>query len=396
MCKEVIVAQQHLPEKPTHSKILRVYPGYLEEAKNDPMDFVYSLSKKRSPRINQAILDIFTQAGFTIAEGGVFNEENSNELGLLLRHRYKNKEDFEQIISESVGVKVPTYLRPEQIVSATAPILAKRIGSAKGEEKWLLETTDQKIKFLTYWLLEEKILNPSLWINDLDRIFEEVKKGKLKGEWTGQLFKNMGGGQFINDYKYQEYKSSLSSYNTSIRVWVDAFGKIHGAVLIRSKGKKGNDFIPDDDNHKLEAHFNERQNRTITTSETYFANPKSPFYLKARDVTSNSRHGGGHVIYLKGEPCLNKTDSMVLQNHGIDPSRPILPEEIARYSSNIGRLSRTTYPIVGVDFLPSDQLYYLETNVKPGFFPKAVNLPKGLNESQQLLEMIKRVAFSIA
>lgn len=345
------------------------------------------------PRYKQSILDIFTQAGFAIVEGGVFNPNNPNEFGLLLGHSFQNPEDIEKTVSKTVGVNVPSYFRPEEIINTSTPILAKGKNSARGKDKWLLETTEQKIKFLTLFLLAEKMQSPSMWMKELDHIFEDVKKGNFEAEWVGQILQRLGGGRMIDNYKYQEYKPSLSPYNTSIRVWVDALGKVHGGALIRSKKKKGEDYMADDDANKLDVHFDKKSNRTIGLFEVYFTNPRSPFYLHARDITSNSRRNG-RIICLNGESSSNRIDASVLQAHGIDPLHPVLPNQIQEFGSSIGKIMREAYPIVGVDFLLSDDTYYLETNIKPGFVAKAVGLPKDLNEHQQLLEMIKRVAFS--
>lgn len=384
------------PEKPLHPKILRVYSGYLERAKHDPFGVVYALTGTRNPRLDQRTLDIFTEAGFTIVEGGQFNELNPNEFGILAGQKVTSKENLEEAVAESTHIAIPATLKPEQILTTPAAVLVKHRNSRRGEDKWLLETTEQKVRFLAYELLEENILKPSKWEHDLGRIFEEVKEGHFDGDWTGQWLKKYGGGGRILDcYRFQEYKPSLSPFNTSIRVWVDALGKIHGAVLMRSRNKKGQDYLPDDNHYELEPHFDERLGRSLTSSEVFFTNPKSPFYLKARDITSNSVRGG-HVVYLNGERCTNETDAQVLVAHGINPEQPTLPNEIAGYSSTIGKLLREAYPIVGIDFLPSGETLFLEANTQPGFFPKAVGLPKGLSEVQQLLEMIRRVALSLS
>jgi hypothetical protein len=137
------------------------------------------------------------------------------------------------------------------------------------------------------------------------------------------------------------------------------------------------------------------------------------YFLEAADVRSNLSQGG-FSIPLMGEgrqawqPGTIQYD--VLTAHGIDPSKPMLPDNIAERSRSVASvLGRATGIVQGQDYLqtsgdPTDN-YFLENNSGPGLVTyQACHNPEGSWENAQtyfavhasLLRHYVRVSYDLA
>ncbi|MFZ2200139.1 MAG: hypothetical protein WAV40_05150 [Microgenomates group bacterium] len=386
-----LVAEKLIPKK-----IFRVPAGFIEQTSRQARgveSFFFN-----SPHFNLELLELVRNTGFQVVEGGVFERQNPQELGMFLSDAYGGEiQKRTEYVAGLVGLDVPKTYTLEEMLSVNKPILAKAKISARGENKWLLETIEHKVKFVTAYLLAEKIQHPELWENDLKNIFLEVKKGNLEGAWIGEWTRgNLT--NYARDFYYQEYCRPDGDYNTSTRVWVDAMGKIHGAALFCSTNKQGQDYRPDDEHMPIESHLvgyvENGTRRNVSLFEAFFTNPKSPFYFRSRNVPSNIPDGGREIL-LNGEPCKDEESRAILIEQAYDPDHPVLEKDCTDSCSKIGKIYRPVFPIVGVDLLRRSKQLLLEINTKPQFTSAAVGLPEGMSDSQNLLEMIRRVVHAV-
>jgi hypothetical protein len=103
-----------------------------------------------------------------------------------------------------------------------------------------------------------------------------------------------------------------------------------------------------------------------------FEDPRSPYFLNARDVRSNIELGGG-CIPLMGENQrkLTPVEEGLLEAHGIDPAHSALPEHVSRPALVVaGKVGRVAGLAIGSDFLQDAKSLgvskFLEANTGPG------------------------------
>ena len=175
-------------------KVLRVPPGWGEIDKG-PMALFLTF-----PERNRKIREVFEREGFVVVEGGEFDRSNPLEIGIHAGEydRFDNKADLGTHIAQEVNVNMPRNMLPKDVLVSNEPVVAKGKHSHRSENMYLLETHDQKVRFITCQLLGEKLRDlPS--DQQMKSIFAAVRKGKLNGSWVGKY-------PFLGSYFFSVYQ----------------------------------------------------------------------------------------------------------------------------------------------------------------------------------------------
>jgi hypothetical protein len=385
-------------EEPEPKKILRVREGY-GEARVEV--FLLEEEPQASPMqeqlvIEQEVLAAFKAQGYIVKRGGEFNPANPHEIGILARDdMFRN--DYgrnRQIAQESGAVMPPSYATPEEILDTDDPVVAKWNFGQRGVNKFLLDTEEKKVKFLTFTLLSGDVIHELASEGNAEEQISEAMEQVRRRDFSGPLAPDAPDSAFA-DYHYEAFIETPSDHNTSFRIVSDAFGNVDHGILLYSLDKKGERILQDPDdnaqsiteiiNHPWEIH------KLLT-------HPASPLYIASADITSNSSRGG-KKIFLNGEPLTDPVERDIALAHGVNPDNPQIPNPLHSLSSKIGKASRGDYPYVGSDFLQtrtgSPPYYFPETNPGPGIYPEDLGLdPTEYSEADSTLIMMRRAANS--
>lgn len=355
------------------NRILRVTEGY-ETGRNT------SQYQER-----ERILKLFRSRGFQVVEGGIFDPMNPLELAMLNRDR---KQDLKA--ANAAGFSMPATYDPKEVLSSQTAVVAKIPEVEGGLLKYLLESTDQKVKFIAWCLLDQslsRLVNNPNPRGDIERVLEKVKRGIF----VDDLIKNQG---WLGDWVFEEFIETPGDYFTSFRIIADAFGKIHYGQVTRSENKKGSLMK----NPILR--YSEDPIKEVSVSGAnscmLLEHPKSSLYIAPKRFVSNLAQGGARVL-LNGEAVIGD-DRKLLADLGINPDDPKIPDPLLAASQIIGAAFRPFDLYVGIDFIKrknSEEFVLLEVNKKPGIKPSILGLPNDAREEDCEVEMARRVIMEI-
>lgn len=374
--------RQATRETISQRKILHIPQEYASHKKS----LSSLLDQALSPRYRQVefdVVDLFKKNGYEISRNTKFNGKNLEDFGIDSNLSLTtNKLGIDEHMTNITGVSMPEKIPFGQILEKDAPIVAKTINEHGGDSIYLLETHEQKARFIS-WLLSAHNVKSVYQLNDL---IKRVKKGDL----------TPASQESDERWYFQEYVENPSDYNTSFRIMADGFGKVHYGVLIRSAEKKGIKKIKDV-MEILGVRLN-AQNFIDTATlggidrEILLNSPYSPLYLGARSIVSNALKGG-KIIPLNGSKVEDAEDRKILLVHGINPDKPSIPEKLIRIASKIGTESRGDYPFVGVDLIlrKDGNFNYLETNFGPIVAPELIGLPANTSASESHLKLLEKI-----
>jgi len=364
-------------------RVLRVYEGF-GKTPNDSFDAVFT-----DYRHERKILDLFGFNGFAIVEGGQLDLDNpfefciSNDAGTSAYQRDKE-------ISNRVGISMPQTYTPEQALSVQQSIVVKYPNAQRGEDKYLLRSREQKIKFIAWALLGKKLGRLDECEDNfvvVQRILQNVSGGVLEDPF-------IQGRGWLDDYVFEEFVEPPGKYYTSIRVVVDALGNIHYSQVARSGNKKNTKavaFPQLNDSPLIEASI------PGTNLSMLLLHPESPFYIAPMEFTSNIARGGKPLV-LNGNSIVNLTDRKILNGLGINPDRPELPKELIDVSVAIGKEYRRYYPYVGIDYIQrgDGRFFLLEVNKRPRLRPEALGLSADIESDRCETILMQRVIDEIS
>jgi hypothetical protein len=260
------------------------------------------------------------------------------------------------------------------------------VDANRGIGKYLLETREQKIKFLACYLIRERIPDLYQHPRDFDATVKELMDKVAKGDYTDKYFDP----KILDSFIFEEFVEPPGNYWTSMRVVADAFGKIHYAQVARSGLPKNSEI---DSSVKASLPKNLFDLEVLGDLNIYLEHPDSPFYFPQKKFTSNISTGGTPII-LNGNPQVDRINRDVLMSLGIDPDHPQLPDSLQAPSSRIGELCKGDYPLVGIDYLKrasNGEFVLCEINKGPQLRPEAVGLPESTDEDELQAIMIDRV-----
>lgn len=360
------------------TKTLRVYPGF---GVTTSMSAIF-----RNPKHERAILELFSEAGFSIVRGGTHESDNPLEIC------FGTDDDDEDSLAErkQLGrlsdIPMPDAYIPIDILKSNSPVVAKCPAYDRGELKYLLETHDQKVKFIAWSLIFQRLgrlVNRPDHDIIISRIFNQVSQG----QFTDPFIDNGG---WLDSWVFEEYIDSPGDYHTSFRVVADAFGNIHYGQVARSDLPKKSQIQSDPPNTDISPL------KEVSTGGSSLSllltRPDSPFYLASKKIVSNISRGGTPLI-LNGTPIVSVEDRRLIQQLGIDPDNPQIPPALCAASKAISPAFRNQYPYVGIDFMqrPNGGFVLLEVNKGPGIRPEAIGLPADTPQDQAELAMLRRV-----
>lgn len=273
--------------------------------------------------------------------------------------------------------KTVTY--SEYLLGRFLPLVARVKHSARGENKFLIETVEQWERlesFMTGGQLRKKGALHDIWHAALSEAAAKCQDQEALAVLNGQISTNETKGldyeypigehqrDFTRSFDLQEFVDTPSDRFTSYRVLVSASGAILASSLYYSGQTKA-------DQDKI---AKKRPVDKIGWGDVvydFLTTPGSLVYLESRKFQSNQSLGGRGIVLDPGPhaKAMNAQDRKILATHGIDPDSPSLPAEIARLSTLIGRyLGPKNGVVMGIDWLQDRQgnYYYLETNFGPG------------------------------
>lgn len=293
------------------------------------------------------LVEMFEEAGFQIIRGDV-SEAMGNSLILGIHAKnYPDEYSRNRSLARQVDIAMPELIEIESVLQTSSPLVAKMLDSNRGQDKYLLHTHEDKLRFLM-WLVLQDELSALAFHPNVNNYLIDVRSRIIDGSAILEA-KEMDNLRWrrVSDYYFEEYIPTPYQYNTSLRLVADAFGQIHYSQLIRSPKRKG-------ESRKQVQSFSDTPLRhaTIpgTRTDLLLLNPNSPFYINADPFVSNHAQGGVRIP-ICGNPTISQTDIDVLRAHGIDPEKPRIPDYLGAIASQIGIESRLDYPYVGIDFI---------------------------------------------
>lgn len=378
-----VLRTTHSPHKESlpGKRILHVPPNFAIS------DFTQPLSQVSHKRESDTV-DLFVELGFDIKRQQKFNPNNPLEIGIhsnLLTTL--GRPEVDSVISKEVGISMPRRFSINQIIQNDEPIVAKRKNEHGGDSIYLLETPEQKVRFVSYVLSYNNVTSTK----QLNELMARVKKEDLRSDNEYSAEKS---------WFFEEYIDTPSDFYTSFRVVADCFGKVHHGVLIRSSERKSMRKIEDSmivaGTRVTPENFIEFYALPGAENEAILNCPSSPLYLGAKSIVSNVRKGG-KAIPLNSSKVIDPEDREILLTHNINPDDPSIPEVLIDTTAKIGVISRGDYPFVGVDFIlrKDGQFSYLETNFGPAISPQLIGLSSNTDPSKSHLAFMKKVLSSL-
>lgn len=365
----------NLTEEIQAKKILRVPNNF-----GDEVPTVFTNQKN-----SRFFLQLFEAHGYVIVRGGVPSEQEwgINFSGPETDSYMKRSEKK----SAELGIFSPRSFRPEEILSAQEAVVAK-LPIHRGEQKYLLETREQKARFLALALLGQSISDLDLEYlykrkdsEQLRQVIENLIEAVKKGNLDHPLFRKGG---ILKDYKFEEFIVTPTDFLTSFRVIVDGLGRIHYGVVYRVK--RG-EFLDDclSPHEPLVA----RPGEPIAG---LLLDPRSPFYLHSQSIVSNSGKEEP-PIFLDGKMQNDPQIRKVMAQLSLDPDNPDLPDKLKAVCSALGRLNRAICPFIGVDFIlgTDGRFRFLEVNHFPQIEPRYIGLSENTDFETVYGEMLNRI-----
>lgn len=363
-------------------RILRVYEGFTSDRNQ------WALLTGRAQQ-HRDIVNLFASHGFSVIEGGELNIHNPLEFGIS-NDSHSNHYERDRAVALKVGIEMPQSYTAEEILRIPGRLVAKVPEADRGELKYLLETPEQKVKFIAWGLLYQQLGSLSDR-GDSDAIIQRIFKKVSEGDFTDPFIEKRG---WLDTWVFEEYVQSPGDYNTSIRIVADALGVVHYGQVARSDAKKDATLmnIP-----SLQYPPLEEAARPGSGLSFLLSHPESPFYIAPKKFVSNIAEGGKPLL-LNGQSVEDQIDRKILEDLGIDPDRPEIPKELTRTSRAIGREYRKFFPHVGVDYMVREgnrTFVLLEVNKGPNLRPEALGLPSNVGALGCELELMRRLITEI-
>lgn len=357
-------------------RILRVHEGF---GRRRQSAFLYDTNREN------AISRVFMDGGFEIVEGGVFNPANPLEFGIAEQLPLASYARDQQI-ARKVGIAMPENFAPKDILSTPAPVVAKLLDVNRGVGKYLLETEQQKTKFLAWASV----------FSTLNSLYSQGQHGQVR--YLLSLGRQLGTQAFqdavsaipadaeydeLKNWVFEEYIQTPGKFDTSIRIAVDAMGDIHFGHVARSSKQKGS--------QKITSSASIADSGVNGLRTSFLENPESPYYLGSKKITSNIAQGGG-TIFLNGRRVSNESDRRALRDLGINPDKPEIPEELLPVACALGKEFREYFPFTAVDLMKRiDGTYVMLENNIPDIDPLSINLPRNTITGACEIELLKRI-----
>jgi hypothetical protein len=356
---------------------------------------------------------LFKSHGFTVDTGGPFNINNPHEF-MIDEIPHSSHHERNRAMAAEVGLDMPENYTPSEILQSATSVVAKDPNAHRGESKFLLETKEQKVKFLAWALVQDKIsrllsmpLSPS--DNLKRRTFIDRIRSKPQIDVSQLLYNRMQSvlqafsyaaaeedfsffdARNADPWIFEDLVETPGRYATSLGVLVDGYGNIHYSQIARSDKPKDEAIASIDESEPLPnpSHLAD----SVGGTEILLKHPKSPFFIKQPQFISNIAAGGVPLL-LNGSAVTDSTDREVLEALDIDPDHPQLPDNLSAPISEIGKLSRRYNPYVRVDLIKertSGDFKLLEVNLGPRLRPEGLGLPSTTSFEECELALVEKM-----
>lgn len=320
--------------------------------------------------------------GFTpIVSSQESRDKYSNGFGFAITvgEGRRNDEEIKRVLQTS-GIKIPQDFRVSELIRPeNIAIVAKNTDVHSGGLKFLLEGREQKAKFLS-WLLLNNRSSDFFKSYTPDALFEIatyfVKEFMDNPNFDGYDILDLDD----TGFEFQEYIAGPSRHASSFRVVVSAFGEIlYAGCLVSPKDKSrrrlSDDHLTEEDPLSVvKRNYPDNEAKRYDSSRLLLTHSKSPLFLDTHDIVSNFARGSKPVI-LNGKQINDRFLREELRLLGIDPDNPRLSDELVAISSELGRKSRYIWPYIGIDWIKDStgNLVYLETNRPPALVTEMVS-----------------------
>lgn len=375
--------------KPT--LVFRIPEGFEETA---GMEAIFSGNIKAAEKIAENVrqtVELFHSHGYKIRRGGKFNPTNPWELAISYDRSVRARTRYQEA-AEEAGLLMPHTHTPREALATPSAVVAKIPEADTGDLKYLLDTEDQKVKFIAWALIFQNMGN---LVNEqnpeatVERIFNKVKGGRF----TDRLIRNQG---WLNHWLFEEFVETPGDYYTSLRVVADAYGNVYYGQIARSENRKDSQVLMPVPKLRYRSNPLKELTRVGRSLDSLLQHPGSPFYIAPKRFISNIAAGGSRLL-LSGESVVNEEDRRLLEDLRINPDKLEIPDQLVTASQKIGILYRKYYPFVGIDFIQrrgTGEYLLLEVNTGPGLSPHALGLPENTPPWECQLEMMKKVIAS--
>lgn len=335
-------------------------------------------------------IDIFKKHGWHIKRGGKPDHSNPRELGFFNYGNMGGVLPYE-VIAERADLLTPRRLKKKDILSTEIPIVVKGVYADSGEDKYLLKTKEQKLRFLT-WLMMGHHLKKLCLNANMDSVIHFLKRSILNGNDDNIWFQNSS----LEDlFYFEEYIESLSDYYTSYRIIVDGKRHIHHGYLVYSKERKGVGVM---DHRRYLEYSDDPKNWTDPNLrlEIFLLHPSSPLFIASEKFVSNVSQGEGERVLLDGKKNVHPHIRELLKAHQIDPDHSKIPKVLFNQAKTVGFICKNMFPFVGIDFLQNKKgkFYFLEANAAPWLNAKYFGLPEETPWFQTTIWLLEKIAQS--
>src|SRR5690606_10004523 len=124
-------------------------------------------------------------------------------------------------LSHAADIEMPRKFQREEILFTTCPVVVKHPSLHRGEQKYLLETEIQKIRFLAWDLIgPDMTVEKEFLLPEKTFFLRQLLNNIARGEYSHPLLPQE---QPASEWTYEEFIETPGVYYTSVRVVVDAF-----------------------------------------------------------------------------------------------------------------------------------------------------------------------------
>lgn len=327
-------------------------------------------------------IEMAYKRGIPVIIGTRFDWKNQQEFGLFCM-------DDEELDDRLIGIqpilnqsefRMPgEYTISEVLTNDRIQIVAKNPFLHEGEQKYLLESTAQKIKFLT-WLFISRNNNSLLRQMrnaDMDSFTRYVQQMQIlfaSGIPNNHL-------QVLEEeskkWKFQEYLPGPTDHAVSLRTVCDMHGRtLFASLLINPLQRRQRRLIasPSDETPLQRIFIGEDRNTVSTRSASILlTDPRSPLFLDTYSIVSNYAQGSREIV-LDGMPTQDLWARDIMLRSGIDPNSSTPPEDLLCVSGRLSIAKRNNWPYCGIDWIPTvtGKFAFMELNGIPSLSHKMV------------------------
>ncbi len=411
---EIAVHRQKQPTQP--SRILYIPPNEIYYSGWDVLMPDGEIVTKTG--MGSSYDDLFQRHGYTVKRlsfGDKFDAKNPLAIGM---HAGKDSDDevaVNQYVSRKAGIPMPKRYALLEAMKGVDPVVAKFIGAHSGNNKYLLETQEQKVKFLIPLIDNDNVLgnirispngDPNYSDGFRNEIADKVERTlplvfdvMNKAEEMVTVDKShriyLALEQYVKQIEkhvlFQELVDTPSQHYPTFRIISDVFGHIHYVALLFSKHRKGDGILkfspPQQDLSIVDLQKIVSDSNSLL--DYLYTHPLSPFFLASKSVKSYT-DGISEELILEGQAIEDLETQQVLQDLGINPDAALPPLEVLKLGKRLGRAFRPYNIYGGFDLIPRVDKEYnlLEAHDQPDLAPSGFDLPDDADDDKVTEKLI--------